>query len=117
MTLFNVELASASATRWGGTVGVGFEYGFTPNWSFGVEYNHLFMGDANNSFTGLHPFAASFANSRITQDVDMVTLRINYRFGGYGGAGRSEILTSRYFDFSSKLGRQKCRPFCWRLHV
>ena len=46
-----IELASASSTRWGGTVGVGFEYGFTPNWSFGVEYNHLFMGDANNSFS------------------------------------------------------------------
>ena len=82
--LFSVELASASATRWGGTVGAGFEYGFAPNWSFGVEYNHLFMGDANNSFTGLPVFAANFANSRITQDVDMVTLRINYRFGGYG---------------------------------
>ena len=51
-TLTGIELASASATRWGGTVGVGFEYGFTPNWSFGVEYNHLFMGDANNSFSG-----------------------------------------------------------------
>src|SRR6185295_16039481 len=25
---------------------------------------------------------------------------------------RSEVLISRYFDFSSKLGRQKCRPFC-----
>jgi outer membrane immunogenic protein len=82
--LLNVDLASASATRWGATVGVGFEYGFTPNWSFGVEYNHLFMGDANNSFTGLPLFAANFANSRITQDVDMVTARINYRFGGYG---------------------------------
>jgi len=81
---FGAELASASATRWGGTVGAGFEYGFAPNWSFGVEYNHLFMGDANNSFTGLPLFAASFANSRITQDVDMVTARINYRFGGYG---------------------------------
>ena len=52
-TFSGIELASASATRWGGTVGVGFEYGFAPNWSFGVEYNHLFMGDANNSFTGL----------------------------------------------------------------
>jgi outer membrane immunogenic protein len=81
--LFLVDLASASATRWGGVVGVGFEYGFAPNWSIGLEYDHLFMGDANNSFTGLPVFAASFANSRITQDVDMVTLRINYRFGGY----------------------------------
>ena len=83
-TITGIELASASATRWGGTVGVGFEYGFTPNWSFGVEYNHLFMGDANNSFTGVNLVTAAVVNNRITQDVDMVTLRINYRFGGYG---------------------------------
>jgi outer membrane immunogenic protein len=83
-TITGIELASASATRWGGTVGVGFEYGFAPNWSFGVEYDHLFMGDANNSFTGVDPRLALFVNNRITQDVDMVTLRINYRFGGYG---------------------------------
>ena len=25
-----------------------------------------------------------FVNDRISQDVDMLTLRINYRFGGYG---------------------------------
>jgi outer membrane immunogenic protein len=81
---FGLELASASATRWGGVVGVGFEYGFSPNWSVGLEYDHLFMGDANNSFTGLPGFATPFVNNRITQDVDMVTLRINYRFGGYG---------------------------------
>ena len=39
-TLTGVELASASSTRWGGTIGVGFEYGFAPNWSFGIEYDH-----------------------------------------------------------------------------
>ena len=50
-TLTGIELASASSTRWGGVVGVGFEYGFAPNWSVGLEYDHLFMGDANNSFT------------------------------------------------------------------
>ena len=83
-TISGIELASASATRWGGTAGVGFEYGFAPNWSFGAEYNHLWMGDANNSFTGLNFTNAAFINNRITQDVDMVTLRINYRFGGYG---------------------------------
>ena len=82
-TFTGIELASASATRWGGTAGVGFEYGFAPNWSFGVEYNHLWMGDANNSFTGLRSaYCRRFINNRITQDVDMVTLRVNYRFGG-----------------------------------
>ena len=83
-TLTGIELASASSTRWGGVVGVGFEYGFAPNWSFGVEYYHLFMGDANNSFSVVNPINAAFINNRISQDVDMVTVRINYRFGGYG---------------------------------
>src|SRR6478752_4637135 len=85
--VLGTELASASATRWGGTVGVGFEYGFSPNWSFGVEYDHLFMGNANNSFTGLTAIDARFVNNRVSQDVDMVTVRLNYRFGGFGGYG------------------------------
>ncbi len=83
-TLTGFEFASASATRWGGVVGVGFEYGFAPNWSVGLEYDHLFMGDANNSFSIVNPINAAFVNNRISQDVDMVTVRINYRFGGYG---------------------------------
>jgi len=45
-----IGLVTASATRWGGTLGVGFEYGFAPNWSIGAEYDHLWMGNANNSF-------------------------------------------------------------------
>ena len=81
---FGAEVASASSTRWGGAMGVGLEYGFAPNWSFGVEYDHLFMGDANNSFSIVNPIDAAFVNNRISQDVDMVTLRLNYRFGGYG---------------------------------
>ena len=38
-------------TRWGGVVGVGVEYGFAPNWSAGVEYDHMFMQDQTVSFT------------------------------------------------------------------
>jgi outer membrane immunogenic protein len=86
-TFTGMELASVSATRWGGTAGVGFEYGFSPNWSFGVEYNHLWMGDANNSFSLPGPVVAGVFNNRVTQDVDMVTLRLNYKFGGYGYGG------------------------------
>jgi outer membrane immunogenic protein len=83
-TLGGLELASASSTRWGGTVGVGWEWGFAPNWSAGIEYDHLFMGDANNSFSVANPIVAGALN-RISQDVDMVTVRVNYRFG-WGGA-------------------------------
>jgi outer membrane immunogenic protein len=89
-TLGGVGVASASSTRWGAAVGVGLEYGFAPNWSLGVEYDHLFLGDANNSFSVVNPIVAGAAN-RISQDVDMVTLRINYRFGGYGAP-----VTARY---------------------
>jgi outer membrane immunogenic protein len=78
-----VTVASASATRWGANVGVGFEYGFTPNWSVGAEYDHLFMGHNNNSFSVVNPIVAGALN-RINLDVDMVTIRFNYRFGGYG---------------------------------
>jgi outer membrane immunogenic protein len=78
-----VGIASANATRWGGTVGIGGEYGFSPNWTVGIEYDHLFMGDSNNSFSVVNPLLAGALN-RISQDVDMVTLRFNYKFGGYG---------------------------------
>jgi outer membrane immunogenic protein len=81
-TLTGVNLASLDSTRWGGSLGVGFEYGFAPNWSFGIEYDHLWMGHSNNSFSVVNPIIAGALN-RINQDVDMVTLRVNYRFGGY----------------------------------
>jgi len=78
-------LFSASNTRWGGTVGVGWEYGFAPNWSVGVEYDHLFMGHANNDFVVVRP-VATLLGDRVSQDVDMVTVRFNYRFNGFGVA-------------------------------
>ena len=67
-------------TRWGGTVGAGLEFGFAPNWTAGVEYNHLFMQDRTHTF--VDTTGAFFANERIRQDVDIVTARINYRWGG-----------------------------------
>jgi outer membrane immunogenic protein len=82
-TATGLGLASFGSTRWGGSAGVGFEYLFTPNWSVGVEYDHLFMGNANNTFTVLSPTFAGALN-RIEQNVDMVTVRFNYKFGGPG---------------------------------
>jgi outer membrane immunogenic protein len=62
------------------TVGVGFEYGFAPNWSAGIEYDRLFMGSSNNSFSCAAGCAAVV--NTISQDIDMVTIRVNYKFGG-----------------------------------
>ena len=74
-------------TRWGGVVGTGIEFGFAPNWSVAVEYDHLFMGNRDVTFisrgvlAGI-PAGSAFRNVSISQDVDMVTARVNYRFGG-----------------------------------
>ncbi len=72
--------STSDDTRWGGTIGVGAEYAFAPNWSVGLEYDHLFMQDKNYTFT--QPNGAFFANDRVRQDVDLVTGRLNYKFGG-----------------------------------
>src|SRR6516225_7969220 len=83
-TFTGTPLATISSnTRWGASVGVGFEYLFTPNWSVGLEYDHLFMGNDNNSFS--NPNAAVVLN-RVNQDVDMITARFNYKFGWGGPA-------------------------------
>ena len=68
-------LGSNNDTRWGGVVGAGLEYGFAPNWSAGVEYDHLFMDRHTISFGAL-------GSDSIKQDVDLFTARVNYRFGG-----------------------------------
>jgi outer membrane immunogenic protein len=87
-TVGNVLVASAGdQTRWGGTVGAGVEFAFAPNWSAGVEYDHLFMGNktvsfiSNGAIAGF-PAGTLFGTDRIRQDVDLVTVRVNYRWGG-----------------------------------
>ena len=79
-TTTSVILDAARETRWGAVIGVGLEYGFTPNWSVGVEYDHMFMGNRNVSFTT--PAGLLSTVDRVGQDVDIVTARLNYRFGG-----------------------------------
>ena len=78
---------TASDTRWGGAVGAGIEYGFAPNWSVGIEYDHLFMGKPNVAFPAMAinfpPFTGAVGRSdNISQGIDMATVRVNYRFGG-----------------------------------
>lgn len=73
-------LASTNDNRWGGTVGAGLEFGFAPNWTVGVEYDHIFLG--NRTLTVTAPGGVAFQTDRISQNVDMGLVRLNYRFGG-----------------------------------
>jgi outer membrane immunogenic protein len=79
--------AKATESRWGGAVGAGLEFGFAPNWSLGVEYDHLFMGNRTLGLysTGFVPVVGTagtlVGTNRMAQDVDLVTVRVNYRWG------------------------------------
>ena len=73
----------ATETRWGGAAGTGLEFGLAPNWSVGIEYDHLFMGNHNVTFPPmvLSPTVGAVGRSdNIRQDVDMGTVRVNYQF-------------------------------------
>jgi outer membrane immunogenic protein len=78
------KLASASETRWGAAIGAGLEFGFTPNWSLGIEYDHVFLGNRDVNFTD--PAGAFFQTETIRQGVDVGLLRLNYRLGGWGAS-------------------------------
>jgi outer membrane immunogenic protein len=67
--------------RWGGTVGGGIEFSFAPNWSAALEYNHLFIATNNTTFT--NPVGGAVVSTdRIHGDADLVSVHVNYRWGG-----------------------------------
>jgi outer membrane immunogenic protein len=80
--LTGVTTDSVSETRWGGVVGTGLELAFAPNWSVAFEYDHLFMGRRNLTFTSAITPGLITRQDSIRQDVDLATVRINYRWGG-----------------------------------
>jgi outer membrane immunogenic protein len=82
-TATGIAFDGATETRWGGVVGVGLEYGFATNWSVAAEYDHMFMGSHGlNYYSVLPPVNVFSRNDTVRQDVDLFTVRVNYRFGG-----------------------------------
>ncbi|MEO8320299.1 MAG: outer membrane beta-barrel protein [Bradyrhizobium sp.] len=82
-TATGVGIAQAERTRWGGTVGAGLEFGITPNWTVGVEYDYIWRTGDNSTFVipaALIPPITVTTNTRT--DVNMITARVNYKFGG-----------------------------------
>jgi outer membrane immunogenic protein len=80
-TATGLAFDQATETRWGGAVGTGVEVSFAPSWSVGLEYDHLFMGNRTLNFTGFGTGTFSRSDT-IKQDVDMGSVRVNYRWGG-----------------------------------
>jgi len=81
---------SVSESRWNPTVGAGLEIGFAPNWSIGAEFNHVFrsyrdetLGCTTNYSINDNPACGLATDGlHVRQDLDVATVRLNYRFGG-----------------------------------
>lgn len=72
---------SASDTPFGWTAGGGFEWAFAPNWSVLLEYDHYGFASTDLTFSDSnHPAGPAIFNVR--QDIDVVKVGLNYRFGG-----------------------------------
>ncbi len=80
--LAGFPINTATETRWGGTVGAGLEIGFAPNWSVAFEYDHIFLDDSNNFALNAVGVGGITNNFNVRSDVDIGTVRVNYRFGG-----------------------------------
>lgn len=70
-------IQSSSATMAGWTVGAGFEYALSQNWSARAEYMHYDLGTENFRFV-----ANTFdVNANIRETGNLVRIGVNYRFG------------------------------------
>jgi outer membrane immunogenic protein len=66
----------------GWMVGVGVEYGFTPNWSAKIEYNYMDFNSDRIRFVGPAGVTDDFD---VDQQVHVVKFGINYRFAPVAG--------------------------------
>jgi outer membrane immunogenic protein len=81
MTGGNVFATASGDNRWGGVVGGGIEFSFAPNWSAAFEYDHIFIAGANTTFSNLIG-GAVVSTDHIHGGADLVSVRVNYRWGG-----------------------------------
>jgi len=69
---------SAADTRGGWLLGAGIEYGFTPNWSARVEWDHLGLADVTRP--GFINPVVPVDTVTFSRHFDLLTFGLNYRF-------------------------------------
>lgn len=62
-------------------VGLGLSWMAAPNWEVWGEYNHLGFGRKSMTLIGQGLFAGVNVGFDLKQDIDLVTVGVNYRFG------------------------------------
>jgi outer membrane immunogenic protein len=75
-------VGSGAASQWhhGWTVGAGWEYGITPNWIIGLEYNYAAFETKNYQLAGAA--VGSYAFDARPRDIQSAVVRLSYKFGG-----------------------------------
>lgn len=89
--------ANASISAWGATVGAGVEYALSSSWSLKMEYDYLHfsgmgMGAPPTSTVTIDGGVTnnpSAGTSGITQNIHLVKIGLNYRFGASASSDRS----------------------------
>lgn len=75
-TFFDNTTTGSSRTGW--VVGVGAEWGFAPNWSAKLEYNHVDFGSRTVAVNDITFGTTTIVNS--SETVDIIKAGVNYRF-------------------------------------
>lgn len=85
---------STTVWKWGGVIGAGLEQALAPAWSMKLEYGYMGFGGSAVpvppgaiQVPGTQLTATSPGTSSVSQDMHVVKLGLNYRFGVAGGAG------------------------------
>lgn len=76
----NCQAGSATDTRFGWTVGAGFEWAFQQNWSVKGEYLYYDLGSLSHRMTD--PFFPAVFNASADLKGSIARAGINYRWGG-----------------------------------
>ena len=84
-TLTNVTTGGSISTsnsnsNSGWLVGGGIEWGFAPNWTAKIEYNKLFLDNRSFTVAAGTPFIGGDVITLSNQDVQTVTVGVNYLF-------------------------------------
>jgi len=75
---------SDNAYHFGWSAGLGIDWMIAPNWTFGLEYLHLDLGDANYNFGNSFPNVTTAVSLgrpvNVDLDMDIFRATLNYRF-------------------------------------
>jgi outer membrane immunogenic protein len=77
--VFDTTTSSSNRTGW--VAGAGIEWGFAPNWSAKIEYNHIDFGSTNVAIVSS---VSGISNVSSTDRVEVVKGGVNYHFNWSG---------------------------------